>query len=112
TYELIRRLKQNGYRLGLLTNTSATYFEGRTSQLGIFPLFDAVTTSFQTGLMKPDRRMYEDIARKLGASPEQCLLIDDIAEYAEEARQIRMKAIHYQSPEQLVDELKREGIRI
>ncbi|HNX97644.1 MAG TPA: HAD family phosphatase, partial [Candidatus Aminicenantes bacterium] len=57
---LLERLKKR-FRLGLLSNTGPWHAEHQIRASEAFPLFDAVTFSFETGTAKPDRRMFLDI---------------------------------------------------
>ena len=109
TYELIRSLKKK-YKLGLLSNTSAWDFEYGIRTTEVFPLFDAVTMSFQVRALKPEKEIYLDVLAKLDAQPRECAYIDDIDRYVEAARGLGMNAVQYRSPKELVESLKDLGI--
>ena len=106
TLELIRRLKGK-YKLGLLSNTSEWDFEHGIKTTEVFPLFDAVTVSFQVHALKPAREIYADAMAKLGVQPDECQYIDDIEQYAEAARRLGMTGIQYRSHADLVASLNR-----
>ena len=105
TYELIRSLKRK-YKLGLLSNTSAWDFEYGIRTTGVFPMFDAVTVSFQVHALKPEKDIYLDVLSKLDVKPHECVYIDDIQKYVEAARGLGMYAAQYRSPLELVESLK------
>lgn len=105
TFELIRRLKGR-YKLGLLSNTSEWDFEHGIRTVEVFPLFDAVTVSFQVHALKPEKTIYLDTLAKLDVHPHECVYIDDIEKYVDAARSLGMNAIHYCSPQQLEESLK------
>ncbi len=111
TFDLVRRLKPR-YGLGLLSNTNEWHFEFGIKPVEVYPLFDAVTLSFQVKAMKPDERMYEDIVHKLGIKPEEAVYIDDLEENVRAGRQFGMKAIHYVSPEQCLTDLRRWNVAV
>jgi putative hydrolase of the HAD superfamily len=111
TFELVKRLKGR-YRLGLLSNTSEWHFEFGIKTVEIFPLFDAVTLSFEVRAMKPDRRIYADMLRKLDLPAEACVYIDDIAEYVAAAGVLGLRAIHYTTHERLIDDLTKAGVEV
>ncbi|MGE5190294.1 MAG: HAD family hydrolase [Gemmatimonadota bacterium] len=104
TLDLIRRLKGRT-RLGLLSNTNEWHFRGHIATLSVFPLFDAVTLSYEVGTMKPGERIYRDVLDKLGLPPEACVFIDDIAENVAAARKLSMRAILYEGHDRLVEAL-------
>ena len=101
TLDLIRRLKGR-YRLGLLSNTNEWHFRGHIETIPVFPLFDAVTLSFEVKDMKPGEKIYRDALDKLGVPPEACVFIDDIEENVAAARKLSMRAIRYEGHDRLV----------
>jgi len=109
TIRLIRALTRS-YRLGLLSNTNEWHFEHHIRGLEFFPLFDAVTLSYQVGAMKPAEAIYRDSLRRIGLSPEECVFIDDREENVEGARRMNIHAIHYTGHERLVSSLARWGV--
>ncbi|HEX7572480.1 MAG TPA: HAD family phosphatase [Bacteroidota bacterium] len=111
TLALVRQLKGR-YRLGLLSNTSEWHFEFGIKPVAIFPLFDAVTLSFEVHAMKPDRRIYDDMLAKLALPAEACVYIDDIAENVAAGRALGMHGIHYTTHERLIEDLATAGVEI
>jgi len=109
TWQLVRALKPR-YRLGLLSNTNPWHFEHGIRPTAVFPLFDAVTLSYEVGAMKPDPRIYADAVAKLALPPGACAFIDDLPENVEGARAAGLQGIHYTGPEALAAELRHLGI--
>ncbi len=101
TLGLIRRLRGR-YRLGLLSNTNEWHFRRHIESIPVFPLFDAVTLSYEVKEMKPGERIYRDSLGKLGLPPEACVFIDDIEENVAAARKLSMRAIRYEGHDRLV----------
>jgi HAD superfamily hydrolase (TIGR01509 family) len=104
TFDLVRRLKKS-YKLGLVSNTSEWHYQYGIRPVAIFPLFDAVTLSFEVKAMKPARAMYDDILAKLAVDPPECVFVDDIKENVDAAIDLGMYGIHYISPEVLLGSL-------
>jgi HAD superfamily hydrolase (TIGR01549 family) len=69
------RLRRH-FRLGLLSNTQSFDIEFLDTT-GLRGRFDAVHLSCDTGLMKPDRRAFETIARELGIEPPGLVMVGD-----------------------------------
>ena len=109
THGLIRKLKGK-YRLGLLSNTNEWHFLRHIRKVPVFPLFDAVTLSFEVGALKPEREIYLDALRKLSLPPEACVFIDDIGKYAEGAAVLGIRGIRYTGPAELLRELSGLGV--
>lgn len=109
THALIRALKGK-YRLGLLSNTNEWHFLRRIREEPVFPLFDAVTLSFEVGALKPEPEIYRDALRKLSLPPEACVFIDDIGRYAEGAAALGIRGIRYTGHAELLRELSGLGV--
>jgi putative hydrolase of the HAD superfamily len=78
--ETIPALAAQGYRLGIISDTSLT--TGRILREflrkdGLLGCFAALTFSDETGYPKPDRRMFESTLAELGADPSQAAHIGD-----------------------------------
>jgi putative hydrolase of the HAD superfamily len=108
-FTLIRQLKAR-YRLGLLSNTSEWHFLHGIRPTEVFPLFDAVTLSFEVGVMKPGEGIYRDALEKLDLPPEACVYIDDIGEFADAATALGLHGIQYVDDETLMHRLAAIGV--
>jgi putative hydrolase of the HAD superfamily len=111
TCDLLPRLKPR-YRLGLLSNTNPWHFERVIRHTAVFPLFDAVSLSFQVGAMKPDPRIYQDMLHKLDLPPAECVFIDDLQENVTAAHNLGLAAILYTTPDTLLTALKSLSIQL
>jgi len=109
THGLIRTLKGK-YRLGLLSNTNEWHFLRQIRKVPVFPLFDAVTLSFEVGALKPEPEIYLDALRKLSLPPEACVFIDDIGKYADGAAVLGIRGIRYTGHAELLRELSGLGV--
>ena len=109
TLALLHRLKPS-QKLGLLSNTSPWHAERYIRHLPGFPLFDAVTYSFETGFPKPDPRIFQDALAKLGLPAEACVYIDDIPAFAQAATALGLHGLVYTTPEALEGDLRRLGV--
>jgi HAD superfamily hydrolase (TIGR01509 family) len=69
--------------------------------------FDELVLSFETGVLKPDRRAYETAAKRLGCKPAECLMIDDQQRHCDGAVAAGMQALHYQDFDQFKHDLGR-----
>ncbi len=109
TYGLIKILKKD-YKIALLSNTSKWDFDLAIKKVDVYDLFDAVTTSFEVGVLKPDPKIYQDCLDKIGFDPEECVFIDDIKEYAEGATKVGINGIQYTGHNDLIATLKNIGV--
>lgn len=90
----VHTIKEMGFRIALATNpifpSAAT--ESRISWAGFDPNdFELYTTYENIGYCKPNPDYYREIARRLGVSPEQCLMVgNDVTEDMEAAQNAGM----------------------
>jgi epoxide hydrolase-like predicted phosphatase len=103
--EQVIRLRQAGYRTGLLSNfwDSARQFWAEVHPFA--ENFDDIVISAEVGLMKPDPRAYYLAARRLGVVPPETLFVDDFIENIAGARAAGMQTLHFTDPEAAQREL-------
>lgn len=71
----LRSLRPN-YRLGLLTNTQSFGLEF-IRESNLFELFDETCMSFECGFLKPDPKIFQCVALRLGLPPERLIMVGD-----------------------------------
>ena len=101
---IVRDLKGR-YKLGILSNASRDQVIEQVFTKEHADLFDMITLSHHVGLTKPDVRMYDAAAKRLGVEPEDCIFVDDQERHATGAKEAGMHAIVYQDVERLRKEL-------
>ena len=101
----IERLRQAGYRTGLLSNFMDEARQLWREVYSFINLFDGIVISCEIGLMKPEPQVYYLAAESVGVKPEEALFIDDFIENVEGARRVGMQALHFQEPEALQQQL-------
>lgn len=88
------------YRVGMLSNIGIDGMNSFFKPDEREQLFDAVVLSSEVRLVKPDPRIYELMATKLGLLPEECVMIDDVEANIIGAHEAGLQGIVYQSNEQ------------
>jgi putative hydrolase of the HAD superfamily len=109
SFALVRSLKGR-CKLGLLSNTNEWHFRHCISTLDIFPLFDAVSLSFEAKAMKPAPAIYADMLRKIALPAERCVFIDDVEANVTAAVRLGIRGIHFTGSRGLRGTLQRLGI--
>jgi putative hydrolase of the HAD superfamily len=77
--ELLRRLRETGFKLGLLSNCTPEV-PVAWREMPFFPLFDDAVFSCDVGMAKPQREMFEMTCRRLGTPPARCVYVADNAD--------------------------------
>ena len=73
---MLRRLRAAKVRLGLISNASPEEVMA-WAESPLRPFFDTALFSYQVGLVKPDRRIYELACAQLGIVPKDALFVGD-----------------------------------
>ena len=100
----VRALHARGIATGLVSNSWGTR---RYPRELIGELFDGVVISGEEGFRKPDPRMYELGAERIGAEPSTCVFVDDLAFNLDPARALGMAVVHHTSAASTLAELER-----
>ncbi len=109
--EVISKLKSNGYKLAVLSNTILPHAEYNRKQKR-YKGFDAVTLSCEVGLRKPGKEIYLMVTGKIGIPPENCVYVDDKSENLAPARKVGMKTILFKNAQQLKKDLMKLGVEL
>jgi HAD superfamily hydrolase (TIGR01509 family) len=93
------------FKIGLLSNAAENWLHELFTP-GQVGLFNAIGLSYEIGSVKPDPRMYEVIAQRLGVERHECVMIDDKQRYCDGAVEAGMIAVRYTDYDTLHAELK------
>lgn len=76
--EFLDYCRQQGILLGIATSNSAELVEAVASALGLKDYIQEVVTSCEVSRGKPAPDVYLEAARRLAATPRQCLVFEDV----------------------------------
>jgi putative hydrolase of the HAD superfamily len=107
---LVDKLKQQHYKLGVLSNIDREHAEINRSR-HIYDRFDVVLLSDEIQARKPDPDVFQELAFRLGVRPAELVFIDDLPENIAGAQKIGVHGILFRGYRQLIDELKQQGIQ-
>ncbi len=85
--DLVERLV-GSVRLVLLSNTHDQHVAFLRPQLPVLERFEGLVLSCEVGLLKPERAIYERALALAAVPPARAVFFDDVARYAESARQV------------------------
>ncbi len=110
---IVDRLARSGrYLQAALNNESLELNLYRIERFGLRRYFAMFLSSCFVGAKKPDHTIFRLALQLTQVAPEEALFIDDRALNLECARSYGMRTIHYQSPAQLHDELRRLNVQV
>ena len=88
-----RALAARGVRLAVGSSSNPEVIETTLSTLGVRPLFEAVVSGVEVALGKPAPDVFLEAAKRLGAAPDACLVIEDSERGVRAARAAGMRCV-------------------
>ncbi|MBQ6848927.1 MAG: riboflavin biosynthesis protein RibF [Clostridia bacterium] len=76
-YDTLTTLRQRGYRLGVITNGTARTQACKLDYSGLRPYLDLVVLAGEEGIQKPDPRVFQIAAARLGVPCACCVFVGD-----------------------------------
>lgn len=94
-FDALRSIDRTKYKIGMLSNIGDTTVTQLFSDEELATLFDSVVLSYRVGMVKPEPGIYRLMAERLGCSPEECIMIDDVESNCRGAEAVGMRSIHH-----------------
>ncbi len=99
------------YKLVMLSNADREGVKRSNNDLH-FSFFDYKFLSFDLGLVKPEKEIYEHVIKELKIKPDECVFIDDKIENVEAAKNLGIHGIVFENKEQLKTDLEKLGVKV
>ena len=94
--ELVQNLKEQGYKLYVLSNFSTDFWSIiKKNKLKFFKLFDGVFVSCFYQAVKPEREIFKLFLAKYKLQAEECVFVDDKAENVEASIRQGFNGFHF-----------------
>ena len=108
---IVAALGRSGRQLGILSNTChAHWCHICDRNYGWMDLFDIHVLSFKVRAAKPDSRIYEEAARRVGFPPDAIFFVDDLLANVQGAIDAGLDAVQFTSARQLARDLRSRGL--
>jgi HAD superfamily hydrolase (TIGR01509 family) len=91
--DLLDAAHDRGLRVGIGTGNTTSTLERRLGRHGVFERFDAIVTRAEVAHGKPAPDIYLEVATRLQARPEACLVLEDSAIGCEAALAAGMRVV-------------------
>lgn len=72
---LLTALRENGYKVYLLTNAQKSFTLPELRYLGIHNMFEDIVISSEVGRRKPDIQMFDTLIKKNNLEPSECIMV-------------------------------------
>lgn len=109
---LEKAINHSDYQVYALTNWSGETFPVAREKFPWLSWFEGILVSGEEGMRKPHPEIYELMLTRFNLNPEKSVFIDDSLNNVKGSEAVGIKGIHFQSAEQLQNELLRLNIRL
>lgn len=106
-WKMVRKLKEKGYHLYLLSNYPEGLFKKHTEYADFMENIDGLMVSYMIHKAKPDFAIYQALCDKYHLEKSECLFFDDRSENVMAARKFGMCATLVKSQEGLLEDLEK-----
>ena len=110
--EIMRKLKNNGYNVYILSNFHQPAFEYIRESWDFIREFNGDVVSCYYHYIKPEREIYETLLKKYNLTPSETIFIDDVDTNINRAKELGIGGIHLPDYKILSELLKKNGIEI
>ena len=104
---LLGQIKTAGLKLAVATSSSPEIADLLLNKCGIASFFDAIVTTSEAGKSKPSPDVYLLAAKKIGVSPEDCIVFEDSPNGLLSAKSAGMFCVVIQSDSELIQKLSK-----
>ncbi|MEO5999646.1 MAG: HAD family phosphatase [Chitinophagaceae bacterium] len=113
TVEILQSLKASGkFKLYALTNWSAETFPVALQRFDFLKWFEGIVMSGEERTRKPFAEIYQTLLDRFNVNADEAFFIDDSIRNILGAEAVGIKGIHFQSPDQLAQELQKAGLLV
>jgi putative hydrolase of the HAD superfamily len=109
---VLEKLRSEGYRMVLLSNTTAAHLRFIRENFPVLDFMDELVLSYEVGAMKPEDAIYEAALDRIFCPPENCLYLDDIAMNIEGGRRFGLRAEVYTDTSKFLRDLQTHGVEL
>lgn len=107
--EMVNALSRR-FTLSVCSNTDPVHWQYCLENYLFLRKFKFFFLSFEMGIIKPNRRVFEKMLNTLKSPAGDCLFIDDTMENIHTAEEMGFKTIHGEEPEKIKQELIQLGV--
>ena len=111
--DLIKRLKYNGYKVYLLSNTNKKAM-AKHNEKQLEDLVDGAVLSYQVHSVKPHLGIYKELLNKYNLNPSESIFIDDRKANIDTANKLGIIGVKVKpnSYEDVIDSLKKYNVNV
>lgn len=111
-HKVLEQVKESGYKTCICSNNFVTRIEKLQKKFGFLEDFDVAVFSYEIGVTKPDKKIFEELIRRTNVKPEELVYSDDGEDKLKRALELGINAFLYENFEQFKDKLLELGVNL
>ena len=108
--EIVKKVRNNGFRTLICSSNFPARINGLHKRFNFLDNFDAWALSYEVGVNKPNKGLYEELVKKSNVLAEEIVLADDYEPSVNAAKEVGISAFLYIDFDQFMEELKKMGV--
>ena len=104
-WERVRRLKEKGFGIYILSNYGSYFYEKQFKHAPFMEWTDGAVISWQVNVIKPDPAIYQELLKRYGLAPADCIFFDDMEANIKTAGELGFGTCLVTSEEMLLEKL-------
>ena len=109
---LLKRLKELGYQIYILSNYGKTFYEERLSNFEFLRYSDGQVISYQEQYIKPEPEIYQILLSRYHICPEEAVFFDDLPKNLETAKTFGINTVQVRGYESIEEGLRNFDIEL
>lgn len=110
--KLVDALHTQKIKTAICSNNYQDNIEMLSHKFNLAKYFDIMVFSYEVGVMKPDKRIFQVLLNRAGVEPQELVYSDDEQENVETARELGINAFIYEDFSDLTEQLAKMGIKL
>ena len=109
---LLKRLKELGYQIYILSNYGKTFYEEQLSNFEFLRYSDGQVISYQEQYIKPEPEIYQILLSRYQICPEEAVFFDDLPKNLETAKTFGINTVQVRGYESIEEGLRNFDIEL
>lgn len=110
--DYVKKVKKAGYKTAICSSNFPARINGLQKRFGFLDDFDVIALSYQVGVNKPDRQLYEALITKSGVNPSEIVYSDDHEPAINTAKELGISTFLYTDFDAFIFRLESLGVKI
>ena len=108
--DIVRKVRKNGFQTCVCSNNFVTRIRELNAKFDFLKEFDVTVFSYEFGIMKPDKGIFQKLVDKCGVGSEEIVYSDDSPEKLGGAKEIGIQTFVFEGVEQFTERLEGLGV--